>query len=428
MFVLRPLAQRPIALLWTGQVLAAIGAEFYMVGIIWLAVGLIGRDAGYVAALQAGALLLGSLLGGILTDRWRHSSTMIAVDLLRAGLMFILSLASLTHAMNLPLLAVVAGCVALATSAFDPALQATLPVLAPDPALRHAANGLFDATKRTARILGPSLIALVNGILPIGQFFTLTAVTFLLSAVAVFAVAAQLPACPRHQTTKGVAAVKDGVFGGIHAVRGHTVMIYGLVANLIGNAAWAGGMLLGMVLFLRETHADPLTTYSLMMMAYGIGNLGTNLILANFKPSRPALWLVVSKLVFGLGVLFLPLAPDRVWLMLLAAFAATNGPFENLAMLHLMQSDFPPWQLAQVYRLQMSAVVLGLLLAYLAAPTLFAWFGSAPVIMAAGAATLLTGCVGIFLFRFVPSPSGSSRSQASAPSRPRSSLPKSGSI
>ena len=136
------------------------------------------------------------------------------------------------------------------------------------------------------------------------------------------------------------------------------------------------------------------------------------------QPIIPALGLTQSGL-YMLGA---------VGLISLAAFAATNGPFENLAMLHLMQSDFPPWQLAQVYRLQMSAVVLGLLLAYLAAPTLFAWFGSAPVIMAAGAATLLTGCVGIFLFRFVPSPSGSSRSQVSAPSRPRSSLPKSGSI
>jgi len=41
-----------------------------------------------------------------------------------------------------------------------------------------------DATKRMARMLGPSMIALVNGFLPGTQFFTVTGATFLLSALA----------------------------------------------------------------------------------------------------------------------------------------------------------------------------------------------------------------------------------------------------
>ena len=52
------------------------------------------------------------------------------------------------------LLMVLAGCIALLTAAFDPSLQATLPTIAIDPDIRHATNGLFDATRRMARILG----------------------------------------------------------------------------------------------------------------------------------------------------------------------------------------------------------------------------------------------------------------------------------
>ena len=397
MFVLKPLAQRPIALLWTGQILAATGSEFYMVAVVWIAADYVGRDAGYVSAVQAGVLLLGSLFGGVLTDRWRHGATMISADLVRAALVLILSVAGMLHAMSLPLLVAIAGAVALATSGFDPALQATLPVIAADPVLRHATNGLFDATKRMARILGPSLIALVNGLVPKTQFFTLTAATFLLSALAVRAVVRHLPPAPPVWTASGAAAAIDSVLGGLRTIRGHGLVIYGMVGNLIGNLTWGMGVLLGMVLYLRATSADPLTDYSLMMMAYGIGNLGANLVLASLKPGRPQVQLIVAKLIFGTGVFLLPLVPGRPVLMLVAAFAALNGPLENLAMLHLMQSRFPPHRLAQVYRLQMCSVFSGLLVAYLVAPSLFGWFGLAPVIMAAGALTFVTGLVGLVL-------------------------------
>ena len=397
MFVLKPLARQPIALMWTGQVLAATGSEFYMVAVVWIAADFIGRDAGYVSALQAGALLAGSLFGGVLTDRWPHGATMVAADLVRAGLVLVLAVAGFCQLLSLPLLVAVAGCVALATSAFDPALQATVPVLAADPTLRHATNGLFDATKRMARILGPVLIALVNGFLPKSQFFLLTAVTFLSSALAVRAVTARLATEPPHPRAGGgagrVAAVIDSLIGGLRAVRGQGVLIYGLLANLVGNAAWSMGPLLGMILYLRETSADPLTDYSLMMTGYGIGNL----VLASLRPRRPGLWLVVSKLIFGTGIMLLPLAPGRTTLMLAAGFAAINGPFENLALLHLIQSGFARQRLAQIYRLLMCSTFTGILLGYGTAPTLFQWFGLAPVIIAAGAAVVVIGLVGLSL-------------------------------
>jgi hypothetical protein len=174
-------------------------------------------------------------------------------------------------------------------------------------------------------------------------------------------------------------------------------MLYGLLAALIGNVAWAMGVLLGMALHLRATSADPLTDYGLMMTAYGVGNLASNLVLSGLRPMRPVLWLVISKFTFGFGVLLLPFAPDRGWLMAFAALAAINGPYENLALLHIMQHDFPPQRIAQVYRLLMCAVFGGMLLGYLAAPILFGIFGIAPIITAAGALTVLSGIAGLVL-------------------------------
>ena len=65
--------------------------------------------------------------------------------------------------LSLWLLLFVAMSASVIGASFDPALQATVPVLAPEPVLRRGTNGLFDATRRLARILGPSLIAALNG-------------------------------------------------------------------------------------------------------------------------------------------------------------------------------------------------------------------------------------------------------------------------
>jgi MFS transporter, DHA3 family, macrolide efflux protein len=397
MHVLSPLARRPIALLWTGQVLAATGSEFYMVAVVWIAAGLIGRDAGYVSALQSAALLFASLFGGVVTDRWWPRTTMIAADLSRACLMLVLSAAGLFGTVSLPLLLLITGLTALGAASFDPALQATLPGLAPDPATRHATNALFDATRRVARILGPSLIAVVNSVLPTSQFFTVTAVTFLLSGLAV-RVGITSPATAHPHRLVGRRALIDSLIGGYRTARRRPVLLYGLFVSLIGNATWAIGILLGMILYLRQTSADPLTDYSLMMTAYGIGNLVSSIVLANVPAVRPAVWLVISKLIFGLGVMLLPAEHGRVWLMGAAGFAALNGPFENLSLLNLIQSGVPARRVGQLYRLQMCATFTGFLLAYLAAPKLFGWFGLAPVIMAAGGITIASGLLGIVLF------------------------------
>jgi hypothetical protein len=139
-----------------------------------------------------------------------------------------------------------------------------------------------------------------------------------LSALAVRLVVRDLAPAPVMRASSGSAAVIDSLLGGLRAIRGHGLVIYGLVGNLIGNLTWAMGVLLGMVLYLRATSTDPLTDYSLMMMAYGIGNLSANLVLASLKPGRERMQLVVAKFIFGIGVFLLPLMPGRASLMLVA--------------------------------------------------------------------------------------------------------------
>src|SRR4051812_41032216 len=98
------LAQRPIRRLWTGQLLSAIGDEIYAIALVWYATDLIGVKAGYVTALQAGAVFIFSLLGGLWIDHRDLRKVMINTDLARGAVVLLLPLATLFMPINLWLL------------------------------------------------------------------------------------------------------------------------------------------------------------------------------------------------------------------------------------------------------------------------------------------------------------------------------------
>jgi MFS transporter, DHA3 family, macrolide efflux protein len=393
--ILEPLFRRSIRRIWSGQVLASIGTELYSVAVLWTAVGLVDRDAGYVATLQAAAVLVGSLLTGTLTDRWRHTTTLIAADLARAVAVLALPLADALGWMSWGMLLAVALLVGVMTGCFDPVLQAALAPLVPESRLRHATNGLFDATRRLARIAGPALIFVVHQAVSTIHFFIVTAASFAASATMIATVAREHPEVVKTEAPGAVASI----FGGFRALRGHPMIIYALCASAVANIAWAGGYLFGMALVFRHERPESLTGYSLMACAYGVGNLLSNLVIASFPPMNPARRVAVSKLIFGVGIILIALGPPLPWLMLIAALMAVNGPLGDLTLVHMLQASFPPAVLVRVFRAQICMVWGGMLAGYLLAPLLLFWLPLSSMIQTLGAASAVAGLVGLPLSR-----------------------------
>ena len=185
MAFLRALRQRHLAILWLSQVLSAIGDNFYAIAIVWMAVNVAGSGAGLVVAAQSVAGLVFGLLGGVYADRWNRRTTMIVVDLIRAVAVGVLPILSMLGRLQLWHMAAAGIVIGGLGALFDPALQASLPALAGDVQVLQAANGLMDMTRRLARAIAPSLVGLVAALLPVSQFFTLDAISFVISAVAI---------------------------------------------------------------------------------------------------------------------------------------------------------------------------------------------------------------------------------------------------
>jgi MFS transporter, DHA3 family, macrolide efflux protein len=388
----------PIRLLWLGQVLSAVGDQFYLVAVLWVALDLVGHDAGFISAANAAAVFTVALFAGAWADRWDARRTMFWVDVARGLLVLLIPILSSSGLLTLWTLLPVAVSVAGLTGLFDPALQATLPRLALDRRMLYGTNALFDSTIRFARILGPGLIGAAHAAMPVIHFFTVNALTFFGSAFAITAVRRHMPSMPSQlqESARGWAALTAG----FRELKQHPLLLYSFVTSFVANIGWSLGLTMGMALLLRTTMPDALSAYGWFISAYGVGNVLSNLIVAIRPPMRPHEPIAFARLLFGIGLAMMAFAPPSLpMLMLIAAITATNGPLGDLALTHTLQTRFGPHKVARMVRVRFSFGYAGILLGYLMAPPLYDLLPVPAVIVACGIASAISGVIGLLALR-----------------------------
>src|SRR5687767_2791009 len=104
MRALAPLANGPLARLWLGQSLSAIGDQVQRVAVIWLSVEVAGAGAGFVDSAESAAVLVTALFAGAWTARGVARRTMIGADLVRAALAVVPVVAALMGRLDLAVL------------------------------------------------------------------------------------------------------------------------------------------------------------------------------------------------------------------------------------------------------------------------------------------------------------------------------------
>ena len=399
--ILRVLRQPHLALLWSSQVLSAMGDYFYAIAVLWLAVRVGGSLAGLVAAAEWGAALAFGLLGGVYADRWNRRQVMIWVDVLRGAVVLALPVLARFEALQIWHLVIAAILLGSLGTLFDPALQASLPALVGDTATLRAVNGLMDLTRRLARVIGPSIAGILVIFLPLEQFFTLDAISFGLSAVAVVAMGSRYAWRPQRDAgaTRGPRGIASDITGAVRLVAGRQAFTWMLVALGIINGLWSVAFTLGVpLLALRALH-EGVGAYGLIVGAYGVGNVAANLVIGSLTVRRPVLAFFAGKLVLGGGFLLVASAPT-LWVALVgAAIAAVGGPMGDIPLATMLQTDLPASQLGKVFSLSATLNSGGVFLGTLASAPLFALVDVRAGIALAAVLMLVVGAVGLLRFR-----------------------------
>jgi MFS transporter, DHA3 family, macrolide efflux protein len=390
----RALSHRPIFVLWAGEATSAIGDEIYKVALVWLAVGIAGANAGYLAAGQAGAMLLFGLIGGAWADHRDPRRTMITVDIARALLVMIPVVYSWFHPLGLAVLVPVALAVSGLNAFFDPAMHAVVPHLARERELLQATNGLMGTTSRLARAIGPGLVGSLTAFVPAIHFFTLDAVSFLASAWAVDTLKRDLP---KHPQMPRMGGVRDAIRSGFALVRGDPVMKYVLGSKALASGAWSIVLPLGIALIAKEKFAGDVRIYGLLLATYGVGNLSGALVMSNIQLQNPVRMMGAGFLLLGLGFLGIAAAPSLPVMLAFAAAAAIGGPMNDLAHIDYLQTRYPAQQLGRVVRFRIAVEYSGIFLALLSAPLLFQLLPVVWVIAICGLVNVVVGAAGLAL-------------------------------
>ena len=274
-----------------------------------------------------------------------------------------------------------------------------------DPARLPAANALLDTTDRIARLLGPGLVALLAGLLPLVHFVTFDAATFVASALALVFIARTR--APPRLAAPAAETVLASALRGFAATRRLPLLSYVLRTSGVVFGAWYAAMFLGIPLMLEHGGAG-VGAYGLVIASYGSTNLLATLVVGSFPvPRRPA-WMVFGGMALVgvgttlLGVMgWLPLPGG--WLVpalcLAAASGAAGGPMEDIAVAVLRQTRLPREDQAATARAFLACNNLGLLVAFLLAPKLFDALGAAPTVVLCGLALLAVAAIGLLSHR-----------------------------
>ncbi|HUA76451.1 MAG TPA: MFS transporter [Acetobacteraceae bacterium] len=419
MRLLAPLRDPPVALLWGGLSLSAIGDQLYAIALTWIAVGVLGAAAGYLAAVGAGCVLATALIAGRWADAWEQRAAMIAADLARALVLIAVvldwSFRGRPTAVALVLATII---LAIGQAVFRPALQSVLPALVRDAAHLPAANALLDSTDRIARLLGPGLIVVFAAWVPVKHFLSLDAVSFGLSAASLLLIG-RMRRLPRPRGDKPPRDILGSALRGFRVVATHPLLRVTLQLTGVNNGLWYAVFFLGLPLALTRhvPGSAGLGAYGFVISAYGCTNLAATLVIASRKlPSCPGRMIFAGYAVLGIGLTLmamtaaasLPPSLSVTIFAITAALGAVGGPMKDIPTAVLRQTELPRADVPAAMRAYMVAANGGLLVAMLIAPLLYAIFPVWSVMAVCAVITFGIGVAGMVRFAVQPALADSS--------------------
>lgn len=394
------LKEPKMAALWISQVLSAFGDHLYMLAAIWMAVQSFGSKAAFIAAaISIGRISFG-ILGGVLADRFNRGAIMVTSDVIRFLAVITLPIAALYGPINFWHLMFVGLAIGVFSALFDPALQASLPLVSPSPKSLPALNGLIDITQRIARTVSPTLAGFLVALFPLHHFYTIDAVSFLVSAAGIFALSAHIKW--NDPITKSVhpTHIISDLLEGFNAVKDHKLISAGLLTTFVMSGLWGCAFTVGIPILIKTTLAGDIGDFGFIVGAYGLGNVLANIIMSNIQIHRKALVMFAADFVLGIGFIVIAFSHWLPLSLLASTFAALGGPMGELITLNLITSEIHNSHLGKALSFRLLATNAGYSLGLLIAAPLYAHFDPTGIITVCSLLMCLTGVIGLSIFGF----------------------------
>ena len=289
----RSLRVRNYRLFATGQVVSNTGTWMQRIAQDWLVLSLTNSSTavGITTALQFLPMLLFGLWGGVLADRYPKRRTLIATQSAMGLLAAALAVLTLTGAVRVGYVYLIALLLGIATVVDNPTRQSFVTEMVGEQDLRNAVS-LNSAIFQSARLIGPAVAGVLITAVGAGWAFGLNALSFggVLAGLLLMRPQELFPA-PR------VVRAKGQLREGLRYIAGRKELIWPIVlVGFIGTFGYNWAIVLSA--FAKDVFHHGAGTYGLFNTLMAVGSLVGALLAARRAATRLRL-LVVAAFCFG---------------------------------------------------------------------------------------------------------------------------------
>ena len=338
---------RDFVKLWSAETISQFGTQVTLLALPIIAATTLNVtpfEFGLLGTIEFLPFILLSLPAGVWVDRLRRRPILIAGDLIRAAALTSIPIAFALNGLTIWQLYVVGFINGCATVFFDVAYQSYLPSLVERDQIVEG-NSKLETSRSAAQITGPGIAGVLIGALTAPFAIVVDALSFVVSALFMFAIRRHEPAPePRLNEQGERASMRSEIAEGLRYVGRHpllrSIAATTATSNLCSNIVYAI-----LILYLvRELSFTP----ELLGLAFSIGSVGflAGALLANRVAKRFGVGptIVGSAFAFGPSALLVAIAPANLALPLVAAsifFGGLGGAIYNINQVSLRQAITP---------------------------------------------------------------------------------------
>ncbi|MFD1415990.1 MFS transporter [Oceanobacillus jeddahense] len=294
-----------------------------------------------IAIAQVVPYLLFGLFGGVIADWITKIKWLIRIDLFRSPLLMGLVLLDFTNQLAYYHLIIVSVLIHLCGCLYNPAHRAIIPLITKETE-RAAINSLVDTVTRGMTVLGPVFSIIFMNTIGVIHFFTLDAISYVLSALF-------LSFIPLKEEQRG--KKQFNIFSAVREfavwLRSHQTIrsLFELTAFIVFFNTWVWQV--GLLLMLQETTKNAEAWYSLITGCFGIIVIIVNLIIPYIFKQFSLRTYLISSFIWGIGILFLGWLSEIPLIFLGIIWIAVGVPLSGLSRIYLLQKYIPPDKLGR---------------------------------------------------------------------------------
>ncbi|TDS55242.1 MFS transporter [Myroides indicus] len=390
--------KKKFTILWIGQFISLISSSAVNFAIIiWLS--LETGSAEVLAFAAIAGLLPQAVIGpfaGVYIDRWDRKKTMIFADGFVAFCTLIMSVSFYLGHESLWLIYTMLGLRSVGSAFHMPAMQAAIPMLAPQSELLRIA-GINQIIQSVSSIAGPALGALAIGFSSIGNVLLLDIVGALVAITALLFIHIPNPEIAEQAKASFDQVWKDMKIG-FQEIYLNKGLLYLFLYSIIAMFCIMPVAVLFPLMTINHFGGDKFEM-SLIEIIWGVGMLLGGSVLGIWKPNiNKVVMINLMNIIIGITFSWSGwlTAAQFIFFAILTAVGGVAASLYNASFTTLIQEEIKPNMLGRVFSLYYSLIVIPSVVGLLCTGFIADFIGISQTFVILGLLISLVGVVSFF--------------------------------